>query len=144
MSDTYIMKHIKLFEEFNRETLDYENFSEMYDIQLDEGGKKRMFDDMSNFLENKVYSPTGNLLDIIDEMTEKLKDDSKIEYSFATYSLIKYKLPIGGQVKHVAVIDESQVEKFNENPYFFFINADDVDYMKEQLHGKLSGKKFGL
>jgi len=143
------MKHIKLFEEFSRETLDYENFSKLYDIHLDEKGKRRMFNDISNFLENRVYSPTGNLLEAIDEMTEKLKGesvdyDSKIEYSFATYSLIKYKLKIGGQEKHVAVIDESQIEKFSENPYIFFVNADDVDYMKEKLYGHMHGKNYGI
>ena len=155
------MKHIKLFEEFNNETLNYEKFSKLYDLQLDSRAEKRLFDNMSEFLGSNVYSPTGNLRKALYDLTEdidKSEAKNKIYGKFKEiityesdagdnifgYHLIKYKVSIGGQVKHVAVIDESEVEIFNEDPYIFFVNADDVDYMKEKLRGKIAGKKFGL
>ena len=152
------MKHIKLFEEFNRETLDYKKFSELYDLQLDSISEKKLFLNMSSFLGHKVYSPTGNLLDTLYDLTEKIdkkEAETKIHGMFKEiytyeadskfgYHLIKYKVSIGGQIKHVAVIDESEVEKFNEDPYIFFVNADDVDYMKTKLEGYAHGKHYGI
>jgi hypothetical protein len=154
------MKHIKLFEEFNIETLDYKKFSEFYVFQLDSRSEKRMFENISEFLGGNVYSPTGSLFEILYELTEDIDKSERYNMSNARlkeiipyesdaetkfdYHLIMYKVRIGGQVKHVAVIDESEVDVFNEDPYIFFVNANDVDYMKEKLQGKIAGKKFGL
>ena len=155
------MKHIKLFEEFNRETIDYKKFSEFYVFQLDSISEKKMFENISEFLGGNVYSPTGNLHEALYDLTEDIDKSEVFNKSNArlkevvsyesdagdnifSYHLIKYKVNIGGQVKHVAVIDESEVETFNEDPYIFFVDANDVDYMKEKLNGFIHGKNYGI
>jgi hypothetical protein len=155
------MKHIKLFEEFNRETLSYEKFSKLYDLQLDNRAEKRLFDNMSEFLGGNIYALTDKLREAIYDLTDAIdKSEAKdkiygrfkeiITYesdagdNIFGYHLIKYKVNIGGQIKHIICIDESEVEQFNEDPYIFFANADDVDYMKEKLEGYVHGKNYGI